>query len=482
MASTFAVCSCIAGVPASGAEWEITPRLSLSEIYSDNIDLEPSDQATHDFVTELAPGISVRGDGRRVNVGVDYTLQGLLYARQTSADEINHQLDADANVTLIPERASLELCGTLRQENETSRGRVTDSNVTASDNRDTVYTAIVAPSLRHRFKDRVDAQVRYSFETVGTLESDDAAGDAEGADVHGVQADLISGVYFDRLPWSVAYEFSREENDDGENSTFQIVRAQTRYRFNRTWGLIAGVGYEKNDLGSEEDGNVDDGDGFVWTGGATYTPNNRISAEAGVEHRFFGTSFFLDVTAISRRTAVNLAYEESLTTSARRLLDRGLVVDEDAFGDPVEIPDLDDAFRVPTDSLDRSSDVLVSRRFDGSVVFAAERTSLTVAGFHERRRFETGNREDEDLYGASVGVQRRISPRLVASLDGNWQRTEFESDNTEQDFWSVGVALRRQFGRGLFASLELRHAEENSAGEDDDYKENRATLGVNYRF
>ena len=254
----------------------------------------------------------------------------------------------------------------------------------------------------------------------------------------------------------------------------------------RRWGsaaLLAAAGYEDNDLGDEQgtSGN-DDEDGFVWRAGATFTPNARTRLEAGVSHRFFGTGFFLDFERRFRKSVARVSYDETPTTASRLELERDLVVLVDDFGEPVIDPDTGEAFRVPTDTPRQTSDVLIQRRLDGSLVVRGLRTEATVAAFLERREFETGGRGDEKVYGVRSAVTRQLPRGVRAVLDGAWQRTDFDEDDSQQTFWTVGLGFQKQFARNFSASVEVRHSEENSDGENNDYKENRVLVGASYTF
>ena len=72
--------------------WQITPRVSVGATYSDNIKLAPANAAEDDLVLEVEPGVSVRKQGGRLDLRLDYTLQGLLYANHGDANTVNHQL------------------------------------------------------------------------------------------------------------------------------------------------------------------------------------------------------------------------------------------------------------------------------------------------------------------------------------------------------------------------------------------------------
>ena len=53
--------------------WQMTPRLTLSETFTDNIELEPDGDA--DLVTEISPGVNLSKQGGRSRVEFDYELK-----------------------------------------------------------------------------------------------------------------------------------------------------------------------------------------------------------------------------------------------------------------------------------------------------------------------------------------------------------------------------------------------------------------------
>ena len=40
------------------ADWQVTPRVSMSETYTDNVTAAPSDEQS-DFITEISPGVNL---------------------------------------------------------------------------------------------------------------------------------------------------------------------------------------------------------------------------------------------------------------------------------------------------------------------------------------------------------------------------------------------------------------------------------------
>ena len=104
--------------------WRITPRLSVGATYSDNIRLAPADEAEGDWVWQVDPGISVRKEGGRLSLRLDYTAQGLMYAQNGDANTINNNLQAFGTAELYQGHLFLDASGLISQVPVTSSGRV----------------------------------------------------------------------------------------------------------------------------------------------------------------------------------------------------------------------------------------------------------------------------------------------------------------------------------------------------------------------
>ena len=72
--------------PSMAGDWSIVPRIDVKEYYSDNISLAQAGQERHDFVTSVAPALSIRGLGARVTGNIDYRYQTVDYARNTPSE------------------------------------------------------------------------------------------------------------------------------------------------------------------------------------------------------------------------------------------------------------------------------------------------------------------------------------------------------------------------------------------------------------
>ena len=88
-ALTGVLAALVISMPALAADWQVRPRLSVSETYTDNVDLDPEGAESHEFVTEVTPGVSLSGTGKRLNLNFDYQASLVNYARGTDGARVD---------------------------------------------------------------------------------------------------------------------------------------------------------------------------------------------------------------------------------------------------------------------------------------------------------------------------------------------------------------------------------------------------------
>ena len=79
-------------------DWDITPRLTVGGGYSDNIFLEP--KGTGDWIGEVTPGISLRGESARMSAFLDYQLQNVFFLDNSDGNSSYNQLNSGATAEL----------------------------------------------------------------------------------------------------------------------------------------------------------------------------------------------------------------------------------------------------------------------------------------------------------------------------------------------------------------------------------------------
>lgn len=475
--------------------WDITPRLTIAEIYTDNRDLDPPGDEESDAVTELNPGISVRRQSARLDLSLDYSMQNLFRARDGEF-ETNHRLAGRSTTELIKEHLFFDADASVRQVLISAEDRSLDT-LAGDDDRTTVVTYGLGPRWRSDFAGYATAQARYRFNGVLVGEG------ASDAFIHTANAGLDSGRQFTALNWGLNYSYQLVDRRDGEDTTRQSADANVSYRLTDAWTLLARGGYEKHDLATLTTAE----DGTFWSLGASWTPSRFIAATVlyGPDDKEYSlrlsptrrTSLFVSrrerdvgvdpgvdwsgtLTHRTRYSTWSASYSEEVTSVQEVLLTEDpflIIVDEQGnetiFDEQGRVISRQDLFTL------RDAE-FVRKRFQTRVGYGRGKSQFRVGAFFEEREFETAV-DDETAFGGNAGWTWRFTPRTRLLVDGSWDRTEFEDDR-QDDLWLFQVGLARTFTRDVNASLDYRYAQRESNEPDQDFRENRITVRLTMVF
>ena len=92
---------------SNAGDWTVVPRITVAEIFTDNLTLVPSDPES-DAVTRIQPGIKVQGKSNRSLVDLDYSLESLIYAKDSARNNVYQNLKARAQEQLVKENVDLD--------------------------------------------------------------------------------------------------------------------------------------------------------------------------------------------------------------------------------------------------------------------------------------------------------------------------------------------------------------------------------------
>jgi hypothetical protein len=144
----------LAGVaqPVLAADWTVTPNLTVSERYTDNVNLAPAGpRKESDLITEVRPGVNISKVGRRLKVNINYSLQSLTYLNNNQNNNLNHQLNAVVNAELLEDFLFLDVNSAVYQTNINALAPIGLGNANATNNLTTVGTYSISPYIRKRF-------------------------------------------------------------------------------------------------------------------------------------------------------------------------------------------------------------------------------------------------------------------------------------------------------------------------------------------
>ncbi|HHJ80123.1 MAG TPA: TIGR03016 family PEP-CTERM system-associated outer membrane protein, partial [Candidatus Tenderia electrophaga] len=155
------VLGCLPAV-AQSADWDSTAKLALSEVYSDNIRLSVADEES-DSITTITPGFSLKGQGARLKLGIDYSMQNLFYAQNSDQNRIYHQLQASEQSELIKDLFYFDATASVSQRLSNPAASFARDNLNLTNNRGDVVTWQVEPYLKPNLGAYVSAELRYSL-------------------------------------------------------------------------------------------------------------------------------------------------------------------------------------------------------------------------------------------------------------------------------------------------------------------------------
>lgn len=507
-----AICSAAAAMallssPSGAADWKITPTLELRETYSDNIGLFAAGNEKSDFVTQINPGISLKGNGPRLKVNARYGMQNLIYAEESSRNAVRHLLSADANAELLDDFLFLDGKASISQQNISAFNAQTADSINTTNNLTETRTYSISPYLRHRFGSTATSELRYTHDSVDSSTSGLLAREADH-----ILLKIISGTAFNTLGWGLDYSKQRTDytSAGAADLDMESLSGQLRYRILPRLSLIGTGGYEKFSYLSISD----KPESAFWSAGFSWTPAERTSLMASAGKRFFGTTYALKANHRTRRTVWNVDYSEDITTTQSQFLVPATIDTANFLGQllTTQYPDLtseerqkviDDFIRqtgLPS-SLSESINyftnrVLLQKRLQASVALNGAKNTLVLSVFNMLREAQTSQDIDSSLLGSSNLALYDNTRQVGASALWNWRLSAVTSANIGVGYTrisSIGtdrkdntrtlkIGLARKFQPKLHGALDFRHNQRDSNLSGGDYSENAITASLLMSF
>ncbi len=163
------------GLPAPGAgvttlqmsdpnapAYLIRPRVAISETLTNNVNYAHSPR-TADAYTNLTPGLSFSADTPRLQAVATGYLNGYLYARESSLDQVIGNLYANAFGTIWPDALFVDLQSLVTQSTTVPTFGFQNLSQLPTNQQTQVYSNSISPYFRKSFDGSVDSELRYRF-------------------------------------------------------------------------------------------------------------------------------------------------------------------------------------------------------------------------------------------------------------------------------------------------------------------------------
>ena len=480
-----------AGEGSGGRSLALVPSLSVTQIVTDNHLLTATGGS--DAITQVTAGVGLRSRTNAVQGLLDYSLTGAVHARNSSRNQVQNALNANASAELVENRLQLNASARISQGAVSAFAAQPGNGVITDANSIEVRTLQVTPTLRGQ----LGPWMQYSASLSQTLT--DASGNANGDSSTTAATVRVEPRIRSRLGWSI--------DASHQTSDFKQGRATHSNR------LFGGLGFDLNDLDLElrANGGVEQSDLTslqrqrvgTWGVGAIWAPSPRTRLSADYDRRAFGRSHSVSVehrmgrVSFRYRNTRSLSTSGSLTQGGQDVIYQLVALEFASITDPVlrdaairrRLIELNlDPSRVPSVGFLSSAATLQDSQ-EVSVVWSGRRDSLSASiGRSKTQRADTlsaaaddlSRAEDVALSNLSISWSHRLTPgsTLSATLtaargDGD---TAAQSNRQTRAELSYNTSLTPE----SFATVALRRGLYRTALQP--YDETALTASYGIRF
>lgn len=477
----FLLACLLATAPAWAGDWKFTSGITLSERFSDNVDLAANGLAESDWITEISPRISMSRAGGRVKANVDYSLQGLLYANDSDQNDVRHNLNGRATAELAKDLFFLDATARISHQllNLADAGGLGDA--VGAGNTTSVGSYSLTPYLKHRFGSAATVEARVTQDGV-------FIGDSSVSDTNSTRYQLsaVGGNYFPPLSWSASYTKSDTRNNaaGASDSGNESASANARYRLTRKFGLLAQASMEKNDFaGASNTTNIrdyssygfgafytpsrqvsmdvlfnDSDNGSFISGSLTLNPTLRTSITATTSERAYGRTYSLNLAHRTRKSNWSLRYSEDLTTSQQQFTNF-----------------------VPVFNQNLNDETYVAKNLIGTVSYTLRRNTFNLSLYNNGREYQSIAGNDKTR-GMQASWSLKPAAHTTFTLSGGISKNEISAPSREDDLWNLSLVTTHQFQPKVSGSVEVRHQERKSTVATGSYDENSVAARLNMSF
>ena len=480
-----AVAMFVGAVTASAQAQGVTvvPTFSVSETITDNRDLRSADKQS-EAITRISPGVRMSSRSGRVQGTLDYSLNALVYARDSTRNDVQHALAAGVSAEAIEKHAFIDARAAISQQSISAFGVQTPTATTINANRTEVRSLSVSPSLRGTLGDLADLEARATWGTTTN-------GSTRAADSTNTSISVRASGQRGPLGWSADVSESTSDFDGGRKTKQGRVGMSLNYRLDVDLRASLRAGRESNDVISTQQQKTNS-----WGAGLDWTPTARTQISLQRDRRFFGNGHSFSVQHRLQRSVWH--FSDSRDISSNGVGNPGTAVLENydqlfaqyatSIPDPIQRELFVRGLLASRQGF-LTNAVTVQRRQQASVSLQGLRTNVSLTAYAtESRRLDGASTAVDDLSlgsvlrqrGSSFTVGYQLTPSSNVNFGYNRSATGGSSTQAGTSQQSYTMSLSSQVSSRTSLSLNLRHVVFDSTVQP--YTENGATASLSVRF
>ena len=488
-------------LPATAQTWRVVPSVSLTETWSDNINLANSEFARSDLVTEVTPTLTFTGRSSRATLDGTVSVPFLFYLHTGSFNDNYFPLaDVRGRLEAIEKFFYVEGLVSVTQPFLTPFGAQPIDLTNATQNR---YTSSVY---------RVSPYIQGGNPGVAQylLRNDSTWANLDGEPIktsNSYTSEWTGRIDTPVVPlgWRAEFDLVSVKFTDQDPQRTNVARVGPRYAYDPATLLSAHVGYEDNQYP------LSDYAGAVYGVGIEWQPTERTKVVGTWEHRFFGSSYLftfdhrtpLSVWSFTASRLIS-SYPQQLGTLAAggnvpAMLDQLFV---SRISDPAQRLQAVNAFigsrGLPTELSSPvdvyTQQITLNENLSATMGLLGARNSLFITIFRLNSQPISGSGlilppalsfgNDNTQLGASLAWSHSLTPFTTVNLTANALRTEANGasgETTNQGSARLAVASKLSPDTSVFGGVRYQTFRSDIAIAAD-YTESAIFAGISHFF
>ena len=481
------------------AKWDSSRSLSLSGIYSSNVDFSSLNEES-EFITRVRPSVEINGLGRRLNFNLAYSPAVLAYKNSPSRNKLFHKLNTGADVEIIPEIFFFGGVASISQSIIDAKSSARLDSLTSGNLTD-IMTLSFGPSISHDFNGYLRGGLNYKL---GLVQYPDTTNISD-SESELTTLTLSSGRRFRRLTWEGSYSDSVVKRDFLADSLRESAAASVRYKLIPSLAVLVRSGYENNQITSSNtlvNGSYSSA-GFSWKpsrhisfdatkgdlsedANLVWTPFSRMTLVVGYVNRGVGVNvgsvWSGQITHRSRRSTWQAGYQENVTNLQRlQVVGQQAFAQIDAQGNLVIDPSSGFPVILNTNIFGLTDEEFLIKRANMTYTLTTGKSVLSFSPSKETRIYELSDTV-ENVLDMTASWSWRFASKTRSLFTMSWQDRGYSVDNRKDILKRASVQLSKDFSPRVQVSTEYRFVERTSTAAGSEYQDHQIRVSLTKQF
>jgi uncharacterized protein (PEP-CTERM system associated) len=501
-------------------EWEFSPNVSLDETYSDNVELDSTNEISS-LVTQSVIGIDSKYKSKKVAFNFKSSSRYVLYSHDHNSDGDYHTFSSDAKIALWPNGLIFNAQASLQNQPKNSSNNALADIISA----DTVRVSTYRTGLAYKTSNRdfsLNSQINYS-----TTEAEDDIGERDGINF---TFNSRNGTAAKNIFWDFTSRYRKQEN----NNDSDAIQKNTELKLGWITGykFLPFIRYYNEDNSGSISGGRDIksssyGLGLRWFASQrlyidlsyndpiddkspslsgsqldpyldfsiNWQPTVRTQLQYNRTQRFFGNSTTLSISHRNKRLTNSISYTEQVETFTRQNIIFNLFCPDgdDSNTDLCleDISDLPSPSPINYTNINLDEPILIedesyslNKILAWTSILELPRTTFTFNINKRDTNFLSSNNL-QDGGQVSLKVGRRISNNSSLSMQAQYTESSYNRSpelDVSDIYRRYTVEYSKSLNNQLTLNLGLSNTDRTSQQDNFNYQENRVYLKVNKGF